>query len=81
VAEHVRRVAVPITVVYGTRDGTVPPEQSRAVAASAVPAAKVVAVDGADHNDPVLVQGPAVVQAVTAAAETIGRLTAPGSGD
>jgi hypothetical protein len=71
VAEHVRRAGVPIIVVYGTRDRTVPPEQSRAVAASAVPTAQVIAVDGADHNDPVLVHGPAVVEAVTAAADTI----------
>jgi hypothetical protein len=73
VAEHVRRVAVPVTVVYGTRDRTIPPEQSLAVAASAVPAARVVAVDGADHNDPVLVHGPALVEAVTDAADTIDR--------
>ncbi len=73
VAEHVRRIAVPVTVVYGTRDRTVPPEQSRAVARSAVPAAKVVAVEGADHNDPALVDGPAVVEAVVAAADAIAR--------
>jgi fermentation-respiration switch protein FrsA (DUF1100 family) len=73
VAEHVRQVGVPVTVVYGTRDGIVPPEQSRAVAGSAVPAARVLAVQGADHNDPVLVHGPAVVEAVTAAADAIAR--------
>ncbi len=73
VAEHVRRLGVPITVVYGTRDRTVPPEHSQAVAASAVPAAKVFTVDGADHNDPVLVHGPALVEAVTDAADTIDR--------
>jgi fermentation-respiration switch protein FrsA (DUF1100 family) len=70
VAEHVRRVAAPVTVVYGTRDAIVPPEQSRAVAASA-PAAHVIAVEGADHNDPTLVHGPAVVEALTAAADAI----------
>jgi fermentation-respiration switch protein FrsA (DUF1100 family) len=70
-AEHVRRVSVPITVVYGTRDGIVPPEQSRAVAAGAVPAAHVIAVEGADHNDPALVHGAAVVEAVTTAADAI----------
>jgi hypothetical protein len=79
VAEHVRRVTAPITVVYGTRDGTVPPEQSRAVAAGAVPPARVVAVEGADHNDPVLADGAAVVDAVTAAADDIlrGRVDRP----
>ena len=73
VAEHVRRVTVPITVVYGTRDLIVPPEQSLAVAASAIPPAQSVAVEGADHNDAVLVHGPAVVEAVTAAADAIAR--------
>jgi hypothetical protein len=71
VAEHVHRLSVPVTVVYGTRDGTVPPEQSLAVAASAVPPARVVAVEGADHNDPALADGDAVVDAVTAAADVI----------
>ena len=35
VAEQLARIAVPTTVVYGTEDGIVPPEQSRAVAAAA----------------------------------------------
>ena len=73
VAEHVRRVTVPITVVYGTRDAIVPPEQSRAVAASRIPAAQLIAVEGADHNDPALVHGPAVVEAVVAAADAVAR--------
>jgi hypothetical protein len=71
VVEHIRRVRAPVTVVYGTRDGIVPPEQSRAVAESAGGAARVVAVEGADHNDPVLVHGSAVVDAVVAAADEI----------
>ena len=33
--EHLARVNVPITVVYGSRDSIVPPEQSRAVAQAA----------------------------------------------
>ncbi len=73
VAEHVARLRVPVTVVHGTRDRTVPPEQSRDVAASAVPAARLIAVEGADHNDPALVHGPAVVEAVSAAADAIAR--------
>ena len=32
VVEHVRRIQVPTTVVYGSADSVVPPEQSRAVA-------------------------------------------------
>jgi hypothetical protein len=72
-AEQVARVRAPVTVVYGTADRTVPPEQSLAVAGRAGPTARVVTVEGADHNDPVLVDGDAVVDAVVAAAETAAR--------
>jgi uncharacterized protein len=65
VAERVGRVRVPTIVVYGTADTVVPPAQSRAVAGAAANLADVVAVDGADHNDPVLGAGPAAIGAVT----------------
>ena len=68
-AEQIARVRAPVTVVYGTADRTVPPEQSLAVAERAGPAARVVAVEGADHNDPVLVDGDVLVDAVLAAAD------------
>ncbi|MEO6090412.1 MAG: alpha/beta hydrolase [Umezawaea sp.] len=61
VAEHVARAGVPTTVVYGTADTVVPPEQSLAVAKAAN--ASVVAVD-ADHNDRVLLDGKALIDAV-----------------
>jgi fermentation-respiration switch protein FrsA (DUF1100 family) len=61
VAEHVARTGVPTTVVYGTADTVVPPEQSLAVAKAAN--ASVVAVD-ADHNDRVLLDGKALIDAV-----------------
>lgn len=64
VAEHVRRIDVPTAVVYGTADSVVPPEQSRAVADAAAGPVHVVALPGADHNDPVLLAGPKVVGAV-----------------
>ena len=59
---HVERVDAPVTVVYGTADTVVPPEQSRAggVAAGGVG----VEVVGADHNDRVLLDGAQVVDAV-----------------
>ncbi|QFZ19380.1 alpha/beta hydrolase [Saccharothrix syringae] len=63
-AEHVARTTAPVTVVYGSADSVVPPEQSRAVAAAA--GGRAVEVPGADHNDRVLLDGPAVVEAVTA---------------
>nr|WP_115944859.1 alpha/beta hydrolase [Amycolatopsis thermalba] len=66
VAERVARVPAPVTVVYGGADTIVPPEQSPAVAAAA--RGRAVEVPGADHNDPVLLDGPAVISAITAAA-------------
>jgi uncharacterized protein len=69
VAEHVARVRVPTTVVYGSRDSIVPPEQSRAVAAAAAGLHRLVEVPGADHNDAVLLDGEAVVAAVVELAE------------
>jgi fermentation-respiration switch protein FrsA (DUF1100 family) len=67
VADLVARVRVPTTVVLGEADHTIPPAQSRAVATAA--GGRVVAVPGADHNDPVLGHGPALVGAVVALAD------------
>ena len=63
-AENVARVAAPTTVVYGSRDSIVPPEQSRAVADAAAALHRRVEVAGADHNDLPLLDGPEVVDAV-----------------
>ena len=49
----------PTTVVYGSADSIVPPEQSRAVAEAAAGCTALVEVPGADHNDPVLLDGDA----------------------
>lgn len=62
VSELIAGVRAPVTVVLGELDGTVPPTQSRAVAAAA--GATVVEVAGAGHNDAVLNGGPQVVAAV-----------------
>lgn len=64
----VRQVDVPVVVVLGTGDGIVPPEQSRSVARAAGGPTRVVEVDGADHNDPELASGAALVRAVLQAA-------------
>jgi uncharacterized protein len=61
---HIREVTVPTTIVYGTADTVVPAEQSRAVAASAAGPVTVTAVEGADHNDRSLLDGPALIAAV-----------------
>ncbi len=62
VKEEVARLRVPAVVVVGGRDSIVPPSQSREVAAAA--SARLVEIPGADHNDPVLLEGPELVEAV-----------------
>jgi len=64
VAEQVARVDVPTTVVLGSEDSIVPPEQSRAVAGAAARLHRLVEVPGADHNDPVLLDGAVLLAAV-----------------
>lgn len=68
-AEQLARVAVPTAVVYGTADGIVPPEQSRAVAAAAGGPTRVVRIRGAGHNDRALLDGPELVQATVELAD------------
>jgi alpha-beta hydrolase superfamily lysophospholipase len=63
-ADHLARVKVPTTVVYGSRDSIVPPEQSRAVATAAAGETRVVEIAGADHNDLVLLEGEKLIEAV-----------------
>jgi pimeloyl-ACP methyl ester carboxylesterase len=64
-------VKVPTTVVYGSRDSIVPPEQSRAVAAVAAGETRVVEIVGADHNDLVLLEGEKLIEAVVELAERV----------
>ena len=72
VAEQIGRIRVPTTVVYGSADSIVPPAQSRAVADAAAQLHRLVEVPGADHNDPVLLDGEAVVSAVVDLARAAG---------
>jgi uncharacterized protein len=64
VAERVATIRVPTTVVLGGADLIVPPAQSRAVATAAAGLHRLVEVPGADHNDRVLLDGDALVDAV-----------------
>jgi hypothetical protein len=58
----------------------VPAEQSRAVAAACH--ARTVEVDGADHNDGVLLDGDQLVNAVVGAFRSLARIPGtPGIGD
>jgi len=73
VLERIRKVEVPTTVVWGSRDGIVPPEQSRAVAQAAAGPTAVVELRGVDHNDAALLNGRALINAVVELAERIKR--------
>ncbi|MFC8732442.1 alpha/beta hydrolase [Luteimicrobium sp. NPDC057192] len=70
VAELLEHSDVPVTVVYGTRDGVVPPAQSAEVARAARRLVETVVIDGAGHNDPVM-SGPTVVDAVVRLADRV----------
>ncbi len=72
VTEQIARLHVPTTVVYGTADTVVPPAQSRAVAAAAAELHRLVAVEGADHNDAALLDGAGLVGAVRDLARRVG---------
>jgi len=54
---------IPSLVIAGTADGTVPIEQSRAIAEAL--GAATYEVPGADHNDPSIRSAPAMVRAVS----------------
>lgn len=69
--DHLADVEVPTTVVYGTDDAIVPPEQSRRVAAAAPGPTRVVRVEDADHDDRVFLDGRELVGAVVALAERV----------
>jgi fermentation-respiration switch protein FrsA (DUF1100 family) len=69
VSAQVSRIRAPITVVYGTSDSVVPAQQSREVATIA--GARGVEVPGADHNDPALLNGTQLIDAVVDHAEQL----------
>jgi fermentation-respiration switch protein FrsA (DUF1100 family) len=73
VAEYVAQAAVPITVVYGTEHSIVPRGESRRSVAAVRGPTRFVAVQGADHNDPALLNGDVLVQAVVGLANEINR--------
>jgi fermentation-respiration switch protein FrsA (DUF1100 family) len=75
VADQIARVEVPTTVVYGSADSIVPPEQSIAVARAAGGPARTVTLDGVDHNDRALLDGRVLVEAVLDTARRAGIAT------
>jgi len=62
---------VPVTVIYGDRDGVVPTELSVRVANSAPSLVERVVLEGADHNDAVMF-GRRVADAVDRLAREVG---------
>jgi hypothetical protein len=62
-----------VTVVYGTRDTMVAPGQSLAVADAAPVLRQLVAVKGAYHNDPVVLEGNQLINSVVALADHSGQ--------
>ena len=72
VAEQLARIDVPTTIVYGSADSVVPPEQSRAVAEAAGGPTRVVEVAGADHNDLRLLDGEELIGAIVELADHVG---------
>ncbi|WP_433789062.1 alpha/beta hydrolase [Actinoplanes sp. CA-252034] len=73
----ISQVDAPTAIVYGTGDQVVPPEQSRAVADAAANLTHLAVVDGADHNDRVLLDGRQLIAAVQALLSE-GTVTRPG---
>jgi fermentation-respiration switch protein FrsA (DUF1100 family) len=71
VAEQLAGVRVATTVLYGSDDTIVPPEQSRAVAAAAGGPTRVVEIEGADHNDRALLDGAQLIEAVVELADRV----------
>lgn len=63
--ERMAAIDVPTLVVAGGSDRTIPVEQSRLIETAAAGPSILVVVDGADHNDPVLLAGDPVLDAVT----------------
>ena len=68
-AEQLACVRVATTVVYGSDDTIVPPEQSRAVAAAAGGPTRAVEIECADHNDRALLDGAQLIEAVVELAD------------
>jgi len=64
--DQIGRVRIPVTVVYGTADSIVDPQQSVRVAEAAPVSAGTFTVVGADHNDSALGYGRQVIAAVRA---------------
>ncbi|WP_212830253.1 alpha/beta hydrolase [Catellatospora sp. TT07R-123] len=75
VAEQLAGISVPTAVVYGSADTVVPTRLSQEVAARAGGPVEVTVVEGANHNDADLFDGPQVIAAVIRLADRVDRAT------
>ena len=71
VSTSIAQITAPTLIVYGTADTIVAPAQSRTVAGRAAGPVRVVAVEGADHNDASLLNGRQLIDAVVGLANDI----------
>jgi fermentation-respiration switch protein FrsA (DUF1100 family) len=62
--ERIERVTVPLLIVAGDQDRIVPLAESRRLYARAHPPKQLVVLEGLDHNDPALAEGPRLMQAI-----------------
>jgi uncharacterized protein len=76
-AEQLASVRVPTSIVYGSNDLIVPPGQSRSTAAAAGGPMRLVEIEGADHNDRALLDGPTLIRAVVELADRARCLDGP----
>ncbi len=63
--DRIGEVATPTLVIAGSADSIVPFAQSRAIYDAAPAPKELLVIDGADHNDPALFSGSAVIDAIT----------------
>jgi fermentation-respiration switch protein FrsA (DUF1100 family) len=70
--DQIREVKVPTTIVFGTRDGVVPPDQSRTVAKAAGGPTTILKIEGAEHNDSSLLYGRELIKAIVALGIQVG---------
>ena len=62
--DRIARIRCPLLVIAGSSDAIIPVEQSRQLFEAASDPKRLVVVEGADHNDDVLIAGPEVMTAV-----------------
>ena len=62
--DRMAAIKAPTLVIAGDADATIPLQQSRQIYGAAPDPKELLIIQGADHNDPRLVAGPQVIDAV-----------------